>query len=131
MLENITVDDALMLGYIINEWYRASLGDFERIFPRGDAKGGQMMPFVDSSGGDGLSMCPGHVGSPRYYDVLIHQFLRKYSDKEIAGVRRQVIESEHLAGVNILTNPAVMSKVAQALRLMPAGIRLVYTTLEK
>ncbi len=79
----MTTDDVLMLANIINEWYRASLTRFERIFPQPGPDSARLLTFIDSSGGDGLSVSNGHTGSPRYYDLLVHQFLRKYTTERV------------------------------------------------
>lgn len=78
ILDDPTTDDILMLATTINEWYRASLGRFERIYPQHGLQSADMMRMIDSAGGDGPSMYSGQLGTPRYYDALLYQFVQRF-----------------------------------------------------
>ncbi|KAL5968369.1 hypothetical protein TSMEX_003898, partial [Taenia solium] len=78
ILDDPTTDDTLMLANTINEWYRASLGRFERIYPQHSSQSASMMSMIDSAGGDGPSMYSGQLGTPRYYDALLYQFVQRF-----------------------------------------------------
>nr|VZI25534.1 unnamed protein product [Spirometra erinaceieuropaei] len=89
-----------------------------------------MMPYIDSSGGDGLSVPSGHIGNPRYYDVLVHQFLRKYEDlKERSNA--DPIDVEQVAGSDILEDQEMLKRIAERLNLKPEGIVVVATAVKK
>ncbi|VDK78317.1 unnamed protein product [Dibothriocephalus latus] len=130
ILEKLTPGDTLLLANTINEWYRASLGNYERVFPRGDEKGIKMMPYIDSSGGDGLSVPSGHIGTPRYNDVLVHQFLLKYEDvKERTDA--SPIDIEQVASTDILEDQGMLTRIAEVLNLKPEGITVVANAVKK
>ena len=78
ILDEPTTDDALMLAVTINEWYRASLGRFERIYPHFGPESTHMMNMIDSVGCDGPCVGSNHPSTPRYYDALLHQFIQRF-----------------------------------------------------
>uniref|UniRef100_A0A0V0JB61 Tubulin polyglutamylase TTLL4 n=1 Tax=Schistocephalus solidus TaxID=70667 RepID=A0A0V0JB61_SCHSO len=130
ILEKLTPGDTLVLANVINEWYRVALGNYERVFPRGDEKGVKMMPYVDSSGGDGLSVPSGHVGTPRYYDLLVHQFLRKYEDSK-DNSDANPLDIEQVATTDILEDQELLTRISERLNLKPEGITVVATAVRK
>ncbi|VDM21100.1 unnamed protein product [Hydatigera taeniaeformis] len=93
ILDAPTTDDTLMLVTTINEWYRASLGRFERIYPQHGSQSASMMSMIDSAGGDGPSMYSGQLGTPRYYDALLYQFVQRFGTPLVEGAPT-VFESE-------------------------------------
>lgn len=79
ILDEPTTDDVLMLAATINEWYRASMGGFERIYPRLCPEAALMLTMIDSAGGDGPSSAASNQPcTQRYYDILLYQFLQRY-----------------------------------------------------
>lgn len=78
ILDEPTTDDALMLAITVNEWYRASLGRFERIYPHCGPESAHMMSMIDSAGSDGPCLGSGHYSTPRYYDALLFQFVQRF-----------------------------------------------------
>ncbi|CDS42800.1 tubulin polyglutamylase ttll4 [Echinococcus multilocularis] len=94
ILDDPTTDDTLMLANTINEWYRASLGRFERIYPQYGPQSANMMSMIDSAGGDGPSVCSGQPGTPRYYDALLYQFVQRFGTppaEEASSVSTSVV----------------------------------------
>ncbi|KAM7537745.1 hypothetical protein Aperf_G00000061556 [Anoplocephala perfoliata] len=91
ILDEPTMDDVLMLTTTLNEWHRASLGRFERIYPQFCPESAQMLNLIDMAGGDGLSSKSGLLGTPRYYDALLFQFIQRFGTNEAS---KNELESE-------------------------------------
>lgn len=76
-----------MLTTTLNEWYRAALGRFERIYPQSCPESAQMLNLIDMAGGDGLSPNSGLLGTPRYYDALLFQFIQRFGANEAFEIK--------------------------------------------
>uniref|UniRef100_A0A5K3F897 Tubulin polyglutamylase TTLL5 n=1 Tax=Mesocestoides corti TaxID=53468 RepID=A0A5K3F897_MESCO len=129
ILDNPTTDDVLMLANTLNEWYRASLGHFERIFPQHGPESSRLITFIDSMGCDGLNFGPGRLGSPRYYDVLLHQFLEKYGtsvqEDESGSTKLDAFFRQESPQTQCKTRDQTLSQLSKKLGVSVDGINFV------
>ncbi|KAF5398660.1 hypothetical protein PHET_07903, partial [Paragonimus heterotremus] len=79
IVSHLTPDDVRTLVDLVDERYRAALGNFEPVFPIAGERGLQLLLFLEGCNGDNY---PGHLGARtptfRYYDVLQYAFLTVY-----------------------------------------------------
>ncbi|KAF8570907.1 hypothetical protein P879_01143 [Paragonimus westermani] len=79
IVSHLTPDDVRTLVDLVDERYRAALGNFEPVFPVAGEHGLQLLLFLESCNGDNY---PGHLGTRtptfHYYDVLQYAFLTVY-----------------------------------------------------
>ncbi|KAL5110081.1 Tubulin polyglutamylase TTLL4 [Taenia crassiceps] len=95
ILDDPTTDDTLMLATTINEWYRAS-------------SSASMMSMIDSAGGDGPSMYSGQLGTPRYYDALLYQFVQRFGTPLVDEA-----SSVFVSGEGVKETPPFVTKLAE------------------
>ncbi|KAA3678226.1 tubulin polyglutamylase TTLL4 [Paragonimus westermani] len=79
IVSHLTPDDVRTLVDLVDERYRAALGNFEPVFPVAGESGLQLLLFLANCKGDNYA---GHLGSRtptfHYYDVLQYAFLTVY-----------------------------------------------------
>nr|CDS34255.2 tubulin polyglutamylase ttll4 [Hymenolepis microstoma] len=85
ILDEPTKDDVLVLTTTVNEWYRASLGRFERIYPQSSPEAAKILNLIYMEC-DRLTQ---GSGSFRYYDALIFQFIQRYARNENYSVEEK------------------------------------------
>ncbi|VDN97046.1 unnamed protein product [Rodentolepis nana] len=105
ILDEPTTDDVLALATTLNEWYRASLGRFERIYPQRSPEVAKMLNLIYMEC-DRLTQ---GLGSHKYYDALIFQFLQRFSINEKSTVEEKKSSSnypKHIGGqdLHLLSN---------------------------
>ncbi|VEL11648.1 unnamed protein product [Protopolystoma xenopodis] len=90
IIDDLTPDDVRILVESVDEWHRASLGGFQRLFPIAGPSGIRLLRFLEPSfvplatlSQAGAASATGAVGEAttdhirltRYYDILLHAFL--------------------------------------------------------
>ncbi|TPP64550.1 hypothetical protein FGIG_04007 [Fasciola gigantica] len=89
IVAHLTPDDVRTLVDFVDERYRASMGNFECIFPVGGDPGLQMLIFLEACAKDSTT---GNLGmrtpTVRYYDLVQYAFLTVYkrSDSDLSSV---------------------------------------------
>ncbi|VUZ40412.1 unnamed protein product, partial [Hymenolepis diminuta] len=74
-----------MLTTTVNEWYRASLGRFERIHPQRSPEAAKMLNLIHMEC-DRLTQSHGSFG---YYDTLISQFIQRFGMNENSSIEER------------------------------------------
>ncbi|KAM3182421.1 hypothetical protein ACTXT7_012409 [Hymenolepis weldensis] len=85
IMDEPTTDDVLMLTTTVNEWYRASLGRFERIYPQRSQEAAKMLNLIHMEC-DRLTQSHRSFG---YYDALIFQFIQRFGTNKNSSVEKR------------------------------------------